>query len=389
MEEVIKLLNKFFYYFLEIIKNMSETLEKIRKVLLGMQLYDKCAQNGVSNEELEERLAMLQNRNCLTNCDLQDLVNVCQLNTEPRRGCATSIDLETAKDEPCHEYFEQQEEDCAICYEPLDEGEAEYAGKCGHLFHKACLRGYLSTLQERNYKCPACRGDVFRKFFRREQVRANEQQEVINLEDDEKMISENPLVTTRLITVRFGEDDEPEEDKYVIYFGRHRHYVTEISENMIDNFRERILPMLNEKAIDVFSRESNRLIREINRVFNETDIQAEDAELDIERLTEERIREVLQESDTIQPTTTAQQININATLYDFIRKYIVVGIGEDEDLVQYFEEYFLLLQDYQNADTFISAVLLLVPAFIKELKEEQGYSEYEIELNEDEEEYSD
>ena len=131
------------------------------------------------------------------------------------------------------------------------------------------------------------------------------------------------------------------------------------------------------------------LINEINAVFNEASIDAEDVELDIEILTQEKIREVLQEADTIQPTTTAQQININATLYDFIRKYIVVGIGEDEDLVQYFEEYFLLLQDYQNADTFISAVLLLVPAFIKELKEEQGYSEYEIELDEDEEEYSD
>ena len=32
---------------------------------------------------------------------------------------------------------------------------------------------------------------------------------------------------------------------------------------------------------------------------------------------------------------------------------------------------------------------MLVPAFIKELKDEQGYSEYEIELDEDEEEYSD
>jgi hypothetical protein len=152
---------------------MSETLEKLRKVLLGMRLYEKCAQNGVSNEELENRLSMLQNRNCLTNCDLQDLVNVCQLNTEPRRGCATSIDLEIAKDEPCNEYFEQ--EDCSVCLDSLSEGETEYAGKCGHLFHEACLKRYLSTLTQRNYRCPTCRGEVFQKFFENSRNREQRQ----------------------------------------------------------------------------------------------------------------------------------------------------------------------------------------------------------------------
>ena len=363
---------------------MSETLEKIRKVLLGMQLYDKCAQNGVSNEELEERLSMLQNRNCLTNCDLQDLVNVCQLNTEPRRGCATSIDLETAKDEPCHEYFEQQEEDCAICYEPLNEGDTEYAGKCGHLFHKACLRGYLSTLQERNYKCPTCRGDVFQKFFR---VRQGTVREVPleRIRGNEEVISENPLVTVRI------EEGIELDDTYYgfgIYFANK--FVTYISEGMIDNFRERIVPMLNEKIIDVFSRESYALINEINAVFNEASIDAEDVELDIEILTQEKIREVLQEADRIQPNTRTQNININATFYEFIKDYIITGIGDDDDLVAYFERYFVdELQFYDDADTFKGAVLMLVPAFIKELKDEQGYSEYEIELDEDEEEYSD
>jgi hypothetical protein len=53
---------------------MSETLNKIRRVLMGEKLFEKCAANSVSNEELEDRLAMLQNRNCLTNCNLQDII---------------------------------------------------------------------------------------------------------------------------------------------------------------------------------------------------------------------------------------------------------------------------------------------------------------------------
>ena len=351
---------------------MSETLEKLRKVLLGMRLYEKCAQNGVSNEELENRLSMLQNRNCLTNCDLQDLVNVCQLNTEPRRGCATSIDLEIAKDTPCNEYFEQ--EDCSICLDSLSEGETEYAGKCGHLFHEACLKRYLSTLPQRNYRCPTCRGEVFQKFFENSRQQRQPREEVLDfqfvdddgfqvVDDEEELL--NILLREPEITATLRDE------QYRIFFGEH--FVTDTNEDSIDDFKEGIVPLVNDKVIDLFTREYRRLLPSMQRVWDELTRRGRNdiSDLNIVRPTEENIRTIITIADRIEPETSARTMDINVSMYEFIVTYIIDIIGNDEDLVERFEPYFNIFQFYENKDMFLAAVLLMVPPFIKDLEESQ------------------
>ena len=356
---------------------MSEPLEKIRKVLLGMRLYDKCAQNGVSNQELENRLTMLQNRNCLTNCDLQDLINVCQLNTEPRRGCATSIDLEIAQDIPCNEYFEQDE--CPICFDSLSEGETEYAGKCGHLFHEACLKGYLNTLTQRNYRCPICRGEVFQKFFEGSHQQRQPREEVLDNQfigdEEEVMITllRDPEITATL-----------SDEVYRISFGEE--FVTDVNQDALDDFKEGIVPLVNEKVIDLFSRASRTLITSMQRVWDHITIRGsiDLTDLNIVRPTEENIREISRIADRIEPWTyTGTTMTINTKLYDFIQEYIMEEIGTDEDIVGRFEQYFNILQSYENKDTFLAAVFLIIPRFIKELEENQAENEWAYEGDSD------
>ncbi len=361
---------------------MSETLEKLRKVLLGMRLYEKCAQNGVSNEELENRLSMLQNRNCLTNCDLQDLVNVCQLNTEPRRGCATSIDLEIAKDTPCNEYFEQ--EDCSVCLEPLSEGETEYAGKCGHLFHEACLKRYLSTLPQRNYRCPTCRGEVFQKFFENSRQQRQPREEVLDFlfENEIEFYDEEEETITLL--------GEPEitatlsDEVYRISFGEE--FVLDVNPESLDDFKEGIVPLVNEKVIDLFSRSSRTLITSMQRVWDEltTRGRIDLSDLNIVRPTEEIIRETITLSDRLEPWTyIGGTMNINTKLYNFIQEYIIQEIGTDDAILPRIEPYFDTFQFYENKDIFLAAVLLMVPRFVKELQETQLENQWSYEGDSD------
>ena len=126
---------------------------------------------------------MLQHRNCLTSCNLNDLIKVCRLNTSPSQSCKSSIKREEKKDESCTNYFEnKKQEDCAICLEKLDQGEVLYAGKCGHLFHKNCIEdftGINKNLTNVQPQCPICRGPVFKKFLSKKRQHADEHVELV------------------------------------------------------------------------------------------------------------------------------------------------------------------------------------------------------------------
>ena len=167
---------------------MSKTLDNIRKLLLGSELYSKCLSNGLSSQELSERLEMLQHRNCLTSCNLNDLIKVCRLNTSPSQRCKSSIKKEEKNDEPCSNYFEnQKQQDCAICLEKLDQGEVSYVGKCGHLFHKTCIEDFIKSGINKNVtngqpQCPICRGPVFKKFLTKKRQHSDEPIETISRE---------------------------------------------------------------------------------------------------------------------------------------------------------------------------------------------------------------
>lgn len=55
------------------------------------------------------------------------------------------------------EELEQENDECIICREPLDEAaECKRLPGCGHVFHTACLREWLVQQQT----CPTCRSDI-------------------------------------------------------------------------------------------------------------------------------------------------------------------------------------------------------------------------------------
>ena len=374
---------------------MSETLNNIRKVLMGEKLFEKCAANGVSNEELEDRLAMLLNRNCLTNCNLQDMINVCQLNTEPNRSCANSIDLDIGKDEPCHKWYEQQNEECPICFDALREGETEYAGKCGHLFHEACLKGYLNTLNERDYKCPTCRGEVFGKFYRRRQppVRPRQIQyepEQVDVEAEivngEQVILRNPPVTARQDIVGLS--------LYTgIYFGNKLITIIE-NHNDFVNFKRNIVPLLRQKVKDIFRTQNNRLRSKMQQEWNELTAMDNEVEDDDEKVshyinkpTASKIINTIAASGRLNERTYSAtgQLNVNATLYDFIANYCLRDLNERDE--EGLEGYRQSLMNYTDSEKFLALVLLMVPSFIDELVYwDESESENESE-DESEDEY--
>lgn len=393
---------------------MDNTLEDLRKLLLGMRLYSKCMMNGVSNEELEERLQMLQNRNCLSDCNLQDLVNVCQLNTQPSQECRDELVSEN-KEEPCTSYFEKRaEEDCPICLEELDE-DSVYIGKCGHMLHEGCLEKYINNKARGEYNCPSCRGEMFKRLTRKPSLikesqfsfigprerpltveermreahqraleyqrqnpplRDNSNRDESDSEEEFKdvVLSENPSVIIRTVDVENG----------IYNIQINSRILTEGEESMIDDFERDILPLFNEKILDVFEREYRRYLNIMQRMWRETELE----EAEQEEPTEEIIRDVITRANRITPSTTINRLNINITFIDFIDKFILGYYMDDEDN-DWIEEYATQLQDYENKEKFMALIFLFVPDFINKLEEEQEPEEEESDLDIDLEEESD
>jgi len=52
--------------------------------------------------------------------------------------------------------LETDEKNCSICLDEFVSDSQLYTIPCKHLFHKACLEGWVAE----NYKCPVCRGEI-------------------------------------------------------------------------------------------------------------------------------------------------------------------------------------------------------------------------------------
>lgn len=54
----------------------------------------------------------------------------------------------------------QEAEECALCLEPMDVGNAIYTTECGHSFHWMCLKEIQSSDTSNYDKCPSCRSTM-------------------------------------------------------------------------------------------------------------------------------------------------------------------------------------------------------------------------------------
>lgn len=54
----------------------------------------------------------------------------------------------------------QEAEECALCLEPMDVGNAIYTTECGHSFHWSCLKEIQSSDASNFDKCPSCRATM-------------------------------------------------------------------------------------------------------------------------------------------------------------------------------------------------------------------------------------
>lgn len=91
---------------------------------------------------------------------LLDVVALCMASTEAivhNQGCLTlysgeRVDvLKLRRAQAC-----ERDEQCVICLEEFDEKQAPFALSCGHRYHRACSREWLS----RSDLCPLCRAEV-------------------------------------------------------------------------------------------------------------------------------------------------------------------------------------------------------------------------------------
>lgn len=54
----------------------------------------------------------------------------------------------------------QEAEECALCLEPMDVGNAIYTTECGHSFHWICLKDIQNSDTSNYDKCPSCRATM-------------------------------------------------------------------------------------------------------------------------------------------------------------------------------------------------------------------------------------
>jgi len=167
----------------------KKKLDSIRKLLLG-DLYKQCNTNenggGVERHQLDAQLAKLKLDGCLEGCNVDDLVNVCQLSTATIPACMRENDRTCAegwfqkqRNPPSmallyREYvnakmFEDDDDDdedegdeqieCPICNQhPTSEIEMQQMKRsCGHYAHISCLIEAAESQTDQQAKCPYCR----------------------------------------------------------------------------------------------------------------------------------------------------------------------------------------------------------------------------------------
>jgi hypothetical protein len=141
---------------------------ELRRQLLGEKLFNRCQNpqgNPVTDQDLSNRLQYLNSRNCLTNCNEDDLANFCGLRQgQIRRECQTTVDNPLTRDcvDERNRFLEERlEGGCVICMEEFsDENPAVVFGPCGHTYHQACIE------QLRDFRCPECRSGRFAIYER-------------------------------------------------------------------------------------------------------------------------------------------------------------------------------------------------------------------------------
>lgn len=56
--------------------------------------------------------------------------------------------------------LEDQSQECSICFEQFEKKLCSKLIKCGHVFHKQCMKQWMAS-DHYNALCPMCRTDVF------------------------------------------------------------------------------------------------------------------------------------------------------------------------------------------------------------------------------------
>lgn len=78
--------------------------------------------------------------------------------------------------------LQTDEKSCSICLDEFVSDSQLYTIPCKHLFHKACLEGWVAE----NYKCPVCRGEIAKyKVDKEEDEEEDEEQLELPNEPDE------------------------------------------------------------------------------------------------------------------------------------------------------------------------------------------------------------
>jgi len=137
--------------------------EELRKLILG-KYYWKCKNkiSPVSNLLLNNLLQDLQDQGLLLNCNLNDLIRLCEFK-KVESPCFTSIQ---SSQFPKNNIIDQlsldeDEQECPICLEEFDEEkiEIERLSPCGHYAHKSCIQKSARALVKSPF-CPLCKETV-------------------------------------------------------------------------------------------------------------------------------------------------------------------------------------------------------------------------------------
>jgi len=155
-----------------------EDLDTLRRTLLGQELYNRCenpGRNPVTYQDLSNRLQYLNNKNCLQECDEDDLAKFCGLKEgEVRQNCQVASVNPRNLDcvEERNQFFsERKTNGCVICFEDFSvENPPVMYGACGHTYHKSCLD------QLPNDRCPECRGTKFTIYRNRAEIQEQNRQ---------------------------------------------------------------------------------------------------------------------------------------------------------------------------------------------------------------------
>lgn len=182
----------------------KKNIDAIRLLLLG-NLYNRCSSGGVSQAELQQHLLQLQSQGCLSECNVQDLVGMCNLKSSKipasraerqkliptcfkanvmNVGCLRNVlkatqslldrfDRDYSEDESKEQESEDTDDVCSICLEyettlPNGAVDIPLTTPCGHYFHANCLQHSLANAMLRNapLQCAQCRQSLDPSFIR-------------------------------------------------------------------------------------------------------------------------------------------------------------------------------------------------------------------------------